>query len=858
MTITGMAIDWAEALADAVDDPEARPAGFAEPHYPVSPEVSVSQDQGLYVYHLADDQLGQGSSLGNAHAWAETKGTGDLLSLFSTDVGMRVLGGMSITYLLPFSDLSANGQSHAEVTPRHDHLARVMPTARGVVHLHPAYQQREFVIGDGLHVLETVFLPRTGMEDPAAVQTVVCLKNRTPHPLRIVVVASLDLRGATPHDVVADFDYRQRALVAHNMSSPTWVRVFGSDTHPEHYCATTDEELAYSPGQSLPDHIEGSGDLTGALQFDILLLPRRRRKLRLTAAFSPHGREAALDAYKVISQHQQALRDTVRHYTSVLQTATVEVPDALLTQGVQWAKACLLRPVSRYAVGDGVTNDPGHSSDLVGRDTAWYVHGADFVQPELGCAMLRTFAQRQRTDGLILEYIDGCTGEGQDHDFNINDNTPLFAMAVAHHVQVTGHESCLRDLYEPACRAGEAILNARNQQGLISCSTTGVGIEGICGWRNVMKHERIAGAVTEVNSECYAALRALSRLARIHGDAGAELRYARESEALRATINARMMDPATGLYVRNIAPDGRVFTQATIDLVFPLICDVAEVDTARLITTRLAMTDFMSPGGIRALPEENPRYDPSFEYGLLGGVWPGATWWYAMGSARTDPRIMADSLRRSYWHYVSNPRVYNTVPGQFSEWSDGQTLVNRGMRLSPWEAPRFLWATIEGALGLQIDETAITLKPHLPPNWQWVRVHDLPYRGQRLSFFLTRQEETLHLYSSDSIGGTCVLHGYAKELPHGVETITTGVSLTAFRRGDEILICVGNSLDAPTIGPFLAHHALESDERYQVHRLTSADSAWRDMGTLDGRELQRVSIRLDAQGYALYRFCRVG
>src|ERR671922_3094545 len=94
--LVGFALDWAEALAGAVDDPEARPAGFAEPHYQVSPQVTVSRDHGLYVYHVADDQLGQGSSLGNARAWAETKGTGDMLSLFSIEAGLRVLGGLSL------------------------------------------------------------------------------------------------------------------------------------------------------------------------------------------------------------------------------------------------------------------------------------------------------------------------------------------------------------------------------------------------------------------------------------------------------------------------------------------------------------------------------------------------------------------------------------------------------------------------------------------------------------------------------------------------------------------------------------------------------------------------------------------
>lgn len=604
MSVVGLAMDWVEAIADAIDDPELRPAGFAEPHYPVSPQVTVSRDRGLYVYHLADDQLGQGSSFGNARAWAETKGTGDMLGLYSIDVGARVLGGLSLTYLLPFSDLSDGALTRQTAGPvgRHDRYSRVMPTARGAIHLHPAYQQREFVIGDGLHILETFFLPRTGMDDPAAAHTVVALRNRTPHPLRIIVVASLDLRGATSHDIVARFDDERATLVAFNASQPDWVRVFGASMAPAHYCATTDEERAYSPDGPLSDRTAESGDLTGALQFDLLLLPRQRYKLRLTAAFSPQGSRAALHAYDALRHHHHALRDTIAHYAAILETATLEVPDALLSQAIQWAKTCLLRPVSRYAMGDGVTNDPGRSTRLVGRDTAWYVHGCDYVMPNVSCSLLQAFARSQRADGLIMEYVDGRTGETEDHGFNINDNTPLFVMAVAHHARVSGHTACMQTLYEPARRAAEAVLAARDERGLVRCSAMGSGIAGICGWRNIMQHERIGGVVTEVNAESYAALRAMADLAGWRGCDADARRFRDAAERLRAAINGCLLDPHTGLYVRNIDPDGRTFTQATIDLVFPLMLGVAEPDVARRIIARLALPDFMTPGGIRAVP----------------------------------------------------------------------------------------------------------------------------------------------------------------------------------------------------------------------------------------------------------------
>lgn len=71
------------------------------------------------------------------------------------------------------------------------------------------------------------------------------------------------------------------------------------------------------------------------------------------------------------------------------------------------------------------------------------------------------------------------------------------------------------------------------------------------------------------------------------------------------------------------------------------------------------------------------------------------------------------------------------------------------MRLSPWEASRFRWAAIESVVGLTPERETVTLEPRLPPNWHWLRVHDLPYRGHRLCFFLARQADVLRVHALD-------------------------------------------------------------------------------------------------------------
>jgi len=43
-------------------------------------------------------------------------------------------------------------------------------------------------------------------------------------------------------------------------------------------------------------------------------------------------------------------------------------------------------------------------------------------------------------------------------------------------------------------------------------------VRGLCGWRNAIPNYTLSGAVTEVNAECYSALRMTAELAHAMGD----------------------------------------------------------------------------------------------------------------------------------------------------------------------------------------------------------------------------------------------------------------------------------------------------------------------------------------------------
>ena len=121
----------------------------------------------------------------------------------------------------------------------------------------------------------------------------------------------------------------------------------------------------------------------------------------------------------------------------------------------------------------------------------------------------------------------------------------------------------------------------------------------------------------------------------------------------------------------------------------------------------------MTPVGTAHDLDRRRWYFPSYGFGLLGGVWPDLTLWFAVALARNG---MIDEavhfLERSYASMEGgSPR--NTVPGEFAEWFDGGSLSNRGMYLSPWTGAKYLWAVAETVGGLNGYRTSG--RPHLAP-----------------------------------------------------------------------------------------------------------------------------------------------
>ncbi len=450
---------------------------------------------------------------------------------------------------------------------------------------------------------------------------------------------------------------------------------------------------------------------------------------------------------------------------------------------------------------------------------------------------------------MIVEYYDVRTGATEDYGLDVNDNTPLLILALWHHYNTTGDRTFLERIYPAALKAARYLLAHRDERGLVWCSSTKTQDWGIVGWRNVIDNYRLSGATTELNSECFAALQTVGHMARVLDKHDESAEFAREAAELREAINTHLINPDNGLYYLNIDVDGRPRSDITSDLVFPVMFGVASDETAARIIARLSAEDFWTEAGIRTVPRDAPGYGPTHGYGLLGGVWVAVTFWYAFAAARFDPGFMAYALATSFRHYSRDPRRNNTVPGQFSEWLHGETLANQGMMLSPWFPPRYLWAAIEGAAGLDLSNGTPAASPRLAPDWKWMGVQNLPYRGRTLTWFVARAPE-IRMYSNFAFHQASPYTAYRDDVTASLRTDGHAAAALGLRQDDDLVVFVGNTVERTVATALRIPDGVSGS--YRMRAYNSLRGAWVDEGQVSAEALRRgLPLQLERKGFWL-------
>lgn len=283
-----------------------------------------------------------------------------------------------------------------------------------------------------------------------------------------------------------------------------------------------------------------------------------------------------------------------------------------------------------------------------------------------------------------------------------------------------------------------------------------------------------------------------------------------------------------------------------------MIFRACDEETGFRIISRLNAPDFWTAAGLRTVSRNDPLYDPSHYAGLMGGVWPGLTWWYAFAAARYHPDFMVRALRSSFEHYGADPKKNDTVPGQFSEWFDGESLTNRGMRLSPWEPPRFFWAAIEGVCGLMLTSSVPQINPLIPGHWSWVGIRQLCYHDAFLSYFAVRQSGgRMTIYSTAPLESEYEISLFDRDVSDGLRVFSQSAVVIALAREERIVILLGNTEQNTVSIPINVESVIDLSQRYKLRLYNSERRDWEAPVMREGKGLTGLAVSIEASGFRL-------
>ena len=696
------------------------------------------------AYVLPEAQTPYGLLLGNHKTYAQSTAKGGVRGLWDADTDQIIFGTHQIAYRL--RGLKQTFFPH-QITREFTFL--------------PYAQISEFTLADRLHVTEAFYVPH-GPQHECAVSFVVDVTFYNPggEPIEIAafpwaLLVGQRFYGEPEHEVRAfvEGDY----ICSKNQQTGA-ERWWGGSLSPHASVVGVREQIilhSMRVGSLRPDeHLDEvtpqlaecvSRRIFGAFEYRLTIQPGARESLRLAVVFHKDGREKCKPVLEHLLHDPKALHETQRYFANKLRDARFMCPSPAISRGVVWARANMLRIIKKYPNGWGSTNSPP-SDILVSRDTSWFVHGFDYFLPEFSRDAIEVFNNFANESGEMIEYVRGVSGFKTAYDLNINDDTPLHLIAMLHHYNATLDDQWVRQRFPLICKIADYMLSQRDKNGLIFCRAGGVDMFGISSWRNIIPYYTLDGAVTEINAEGVFALEAAAMLSAVVGDNERWSKYSREAQALRQAMMQYLFNDDTGAFVLNYDQQQNYQDNFTADEIFPVLFYVGDAGQRRAILGRLCEADFETPVGIRTISTADAWYFPSHGFGLLGGVWPDLTLWFAVALAHNGSPDAAVRWLEAIYDTMEAGAVRNTVPGEFCEWFDGGSLTNRGMYLSPWTSAKYLWAVAETIGGLNGYRTSG--RPHLVPlrtkNWKWSAAARVQWGGRCCSYVIDFERN--HIY----------------------------------------------------------------------------------------------------------------
>ena len=502
------------------------------------------------------------------------------------------------------------------------------------------------------------------------------------------------------------------------------------------------------------------------------------------------SRDSALALYKSLTRPGVAEREwkrRVAHEDSLRGHAlALHSPDPLLDRAVEYAKVNLDESyVCNPDLGCGVVAGYGLSGPASDRPGFGWFFGGDAAINSFAMVgdgqsdlvrdgVFRFFAKYQRKDGKITHEISQGAGwidwfGKYPYAFFHGDTSPFWVLAFGEYWRQTADTALVRELW-PNIKRAMAWSRATDTDGdgLMENPKAGAGALEV--------GDLQIGILSDVYlSGVWAS--ALDRYARM-ADALGEHAVADSARAVRTTalhtMESRLWMPKLGQYAFALLQDGSVNDNLTAWPATAMAFDTFDREHGAQMAARLASSEIMTDWGARPLAASSKLFDP-LHYNN-GAVWPFVTGWVSLAAYRYhNPlagKFALDAIARTGFD-ESRGRNPEVISGRLYKPLDTavpQQFFATSMVLTP---------LIRGLLGLDVDAPAhkLTLAPHLPPDWDSLRVEHVPIGRRSIDISLRRTSGHLvaELASSGPGDAAPIDVVFSPALPLGASTSVTVV-----------------------------------------------------------------------------------
>lgn len=553
---------------------------------------------------------------------------------------------------------------------------------------------------------------------------------------------------------------RASDVPAHMMSSAPPQLVLGVGGAGERY---TPPSLGEPPGHTIDAHVA---------------------YVPIVLAGGTMPRDSALALYRRLIAPGVAEREwkrRVAHADSLRRTQlALHSPDTLLDRAVEYAKVNLDESyVCNPDLGCGLVAGYGLSGAATDRPGFGWFFGGDAAinslamttigqAPLVRQGALRFFARYQRADGKIPHEISQGAAripwfDGYPYAFYHGDTTPFWILACGEYWRETGDTALVRELWpnlEKAYRWSRA--TDTNGDGLMENPAAGAGALEV--------GDLQIGILSDVymSGVWVAALDRFARMARAVGrGALADSALAIRSKAL-STLEAKLWMPTRHQYGFALMQDGSVNENLTAWPATAMSLGAFDPERGNEMAARLASSEITTDWGARPLAASSRLFDP-LHYNN-GAVWPFVTGWVSLAEYRYHDAVPAkatlDAIARTGFDESlgRNPEVISGRLYKPLDTAVPQQFFATSMVLTP---------LVRGLLGIDADAPArrLTLAPHLPADWDSVRVDNVPFGGERIDVRLARDGRgiTAELVR-ETAGGAPIAVDFSPALPLGATT----------------------------------------------------------------------------------------